>query len=150
MIDYAKRLVEVDEILKQFPSKELAKIPEDIRQAITQEKDMEYVWKYDTSKALKDQGLNRDTIAILAYLNMEYMLNDEQKKQMQNILEFNEKKYNDSIQDYNFEEIFKNNARRSSLDDEVIQEEHKMVPSEYTGGFFKKVICKIKRILRKV
>jgi hypothetical protein len=51
MIDYAKRLVEVDEILKQFPSKELAKIPEDIRQAITQEKDMEYVWKYDKIKS---------------------------------------------------------------------------------------------------
>ena len=71
MIDYNKRLVEVDEILKYLSNEDLVKIPEDVRQAIKDNKDKEYIWKYDISKELKDQGLCKDTIILLSYLNME-------------------------------------------------------------------------------
>jgi len=64
--DYNKRLVEVDEVLNYLSDEDLLKIPEDIRQAIKENKDKEYVWKYDVTKELKDQKLNRDTIIILS------------------------------------------------------------------------------------
>ena len=35
MVDYNKRLVEVDEVLKYLSEEDLLKIPEDIRQLIT-------------------------------------------------------------------------------------------------------------------
>ena len=80
MIGYKKRLVEVDEVLEHLSEENLSKIPLEIRQAIKENKDKNYVWKYDETKELKDQGLSKDTIAILAYLNSEYLLNEEQKK----------------------------------------------------------------------
>ena len=67
MIDYNKRLVEVDEVLKYLSEEDLAKIPDDIRQLIKENKDKDYVWKYDETKPLKDQNLNRDTIAFLSF-----------------------------------------------------------------------------------
>ena len=80
MIDYNKRLVEVDEILNYLAQDDLMKIPEKVRNAIKENKDKEYFWKYDESKALKDQEVSRDTIAFLSYLNMEYLLNEEMLK----------------------------------------------------------------------
>ena len=79
MIDYNKRLVEVDEILNYLSEEDFLKIPEDVRNTIKENMDKQYVWKYDETKNLKEQNLNRDTIIILSYLNMEYLLNDEQK-----------------------------------------------------------------------
>lgn len=79
MVDYNKRLVEVDEVLNYLSDEDLEKIPEEIRNLIKENKDKDYVWQYDETKPLKEQGLNRDTIAFLSYLNMEYLLNEEQK-----------------------------------------------------------------------
>ena len=67
MIDYEKRLVEVDEVLKYLSRENLNKIPEEIRNLIKENKDKNYTWKFDETKQLKDQGLSRDTIIILSY-----------------------------------------------------------------------------------
>lgn len=108
MIDYNKRLVEVDEILNYLPKEDLLKIPKDIRQLIKYNKDKEYVWKYDESKELKNQNLSRDTIAFLSYLNMEYLLNEEQKQLMQQIHQINEKKLERKKEEqYNSHNLFK-------------------------------------------
>ena len=64
MIDYKKRFVEVDEILKN----------------------------YDKSKKITAQNLHRDTIAILSYINTEFILENEQKMLMRKIHYFNELK----------------------------------------------------------
>ena len=47
MIEYNKRLVEVEEILKHLSQTDYNKIPEDIKEAIKNNKDKEYKWKYD-------------------------------------------------------------------------------------------------------
>ena len=108
MIDYNKRLVEVDEILNYLPKEDLLKIPKDIRQLIKYNKDKEYVWKYDESKELKNQNLSRDTIAFLSYLNMEYLLNEDQKQLMQQIRQINEKKLERKKEEqYNSHNLFK-------------------------------------------
>ena len=93
MIGYKKRLVEVDEVLDHLSEENLSKIPLEIRQAIKENKDKNYVWKFDETKELKDQGLSKDTIAILAYLNSEYLLNEEQKRIVEEIRELREKLY---------------------------------------------------------
>lgn len=109
MIDYNKRLVEVDEVLNYLSEENLNKIPEDIRNLIKENKDKEYIWKYDETKELKDQNLSRDTIAILSYLNMEYLLNEEQKRIMEEIHELNEKKQEQEKREkYNPDNMFKN------------------------------------------
>ena len=92
MDEFNKRLTEVDEILSYLPDEDLLKIPNEIRTAIKENKDKEYKWKYDETKPLKEQNLNRDTISYLSYLNIQYLLNDEQKELMSEIIAFNDKK----------------------------------------------------------
>ena len=140
MIDYNKRLVEVDEVLKYLSEEDLLKIPEDIRQLIKDNKDKEYVWEYDDTKPLKDQNLNRDTIAFLSYLNMEYLLNEEQKQLMQEIHEYNDKKLEEAKSEkYGVDD-------KKSIQEEVAQKTNIQEQSlvEYKENFFKRLLKKIK------
>ena len=91
-MEYAKCLVELDEILGHLGKEYLDKIPQDVRNGITEKMDKHYNWKYDESKELNEQNIDRKTIAMLSYLNMEYLLDDEQRKLMEEIHKVNEMK----------------------------------------------------------
>ena len=92
MIDYKKRFVEVDEIIKYLPKKELSKIPKDLIDLIRKNKDSKYIWKYDSNKKLEEQNIHKDTIAILSYINTKYILEGNQKMLMKNLHDYNEMK----------------------------------------------------------
>lgn len=141
MGELAKRLVEVEEILSYLPYEDLLKIPEEIWRAIQSEKDATYVWKYDESLPLKDQNVHKDTIFMLSYLNIKYLLNEEEKKFVKELLEFNEKKKASTSQ------IEKNVVNtsvnyNSNEKNEKIEEVKEIV--EYKSNFFAKLIDKIK------
>ncbi|MBQ6992214.1 MAG: hypothetical protein IJN50_04835 [Clostridia bacterium] len=147
MIDYEKRLVEVDEVLNYLSEENLNKIPEDIRNLIKENKDKNYTWKFDEKKELKEQDLSKDTIIILSYLNMEYLLNEEQKKLMEQIYELNEKKQIEERKEkYKVDEIFKNKEATNQQINEIkdIQEQSII---EYKENIFKRIIKKIKEFL---
>ncbi len=93
-VSFEKCLTEVDEILNLLDRDELKKIPADIRKLIKDNKDKAYIWKYDKTKNLANQNLNRKTIAFLSYLNMEYLLSDEEKNLMNIIHKENRKRMN--------------------------------------------------------
>ena len=110
-MEYSKCLVQVDEILNYLNPEELKKIPENVRKTIKDNKDKNYTWKYDVSEKLEEQNLNRKSIAILSYLNMEYLLNDEQRKLMGQIHRVNEQKQEEEKRkQYNPENIFENKS----------------------------------------
>lgn len=90
MNNYKKRFVEVDEILKNLPKQEFDKIPKDIINIIRNNKDSQYIWKYDRSQELTAQKLHIDTVAILSYINIEFLLNENQRKLMKKIHNYNE------------------------------------------------------------
>lgn len=107
IIDYSKRLVEVDEILNYLIKEDYEKIPKEIIQAIKENKDKNYTWKYDETKTLKEQKISRETISILSYINMEYLLNEEQKKLMKKIHQLNQEKYEqENVANCNVDNIF--------------------------------------------
>ena len=144
MVDYNKRLVEVDEILNYLSIEDYEKIPKDVIEIIKKNKDTEYTWKYDTSKPLKEQDLSRDTIAFLAYLNMEYLLNEQQKNLMQKIHEENEKKLElEKSEKYNPDDLFKNSQKY--IEKQVNSEPKEMVV--YKENIFLKIFRKIKIFL---
>ena len=91
-MEYAKCLVELNEILGHLEKEYLDKIPQDVRNGITEKMDKHYNWKCDESKELEEQNIDRKTIAMLSYLNMEYLLDDEQRKLMEEIHKVNEMK----------------------------------------------------------
>lgn len=89
---YEKCLVELDEILNNLSKEDLNKIPYEIRNAIKEKKDKQYIWKYDKSKDLTEQNIDRKTIIMLSYINMEYLLNTEEKEVMKKLHKYNEEK----------------------------------------------------------
>lgn len=145
MVDYNKRLVEVDEILNYLSDEDLEKIPDDIKQAIRDNKDKDYTWNYNEDKPLKEQDVSRDTIAILSYLNMEYLLNEKQKQFMEEMHKRNEqekrkKEYSNETQ-YNYEDLFKRKNKVEDTNNE--QEEVALIPVK-EETFISRIINKIK------
>ena len=150
MVDYNKRLVEVDEILNYLAEEDLLKIPEEVRNTIKENKDKEYFWKYDETKPLKEQDVSRDTIAFLSYLNMEYLLNEKQKEYMQQLHESNEWKIEETkAEKYRAEDLFKRNTTQQE-ETEEIEQEQELSLVEYKENFFTKVISKIKNFFAKL
>lgn len=149
MIDYNKRLVEVDEILNYLSEDDLLKIPEDIKNTIKENKDKEYIWKYDETKSLKEQNLNRDTIILLSYINMEYLLNEEQKQLMQQIHEFNEKKSEEiKAEKYSTDNLFK---KKNQDEMQEINQTQEMSLIEYKEeNILTKIFNKIKDFFSKL
>ena len=93
----AECLVEVDSVLYHLDPNELKKIPSEVRDAINEFKSLEYVWFYDESKPLLEQNLRRESIAMLSYLNTEYLLDEEQRKLMDQIHIVNEYKRDEAV-----------------------------------------------------
>ena len=151
MVDYNKRLVEVDVILNHLSESDYNKIPEDVLQLIKDNMDKEYTWVFDESKPLKEQNVSRDTIAFLSYINMEYLLNDKQKEYMQKLHEINEQEkrkeeYSNDVK-YDYSELFKRNNKTEDLGQITEKEQTSLVV--YEEGFFTKMINKIKRFFRR-
>ena len=144
MIDVNKRLVEVNEVLLQLSYEELSKIPEEIILNIRNKMDKNYEWKYNKEKGLSEQGLSKDTIAILSYINLEYLLNEEQKKLMNEIYKNNEIKFQKELQEkYNSDNIFKNKQESKVIENTNLPVEIKK------ETFFSKLILFIKNLFKK-
>lgn len=143
IMEYEKCLVELDEILKYLKEDERDKIPYEIRKAIKEKKDKQYNWNYDESKTLSEQNINRKTIAMLSYLNMEYLLNGEQKKLIEKLHELNEKKIErEKTEKYSIDNIFKNNIKYDKKEEvELVEVKEKK--------WYKKIFSFIKNILKK-
>lgn len=142
-MEYEKCLVELDEILKYLKEDERDKIPYEIRKAIKEKKDKQYNWNYDESKTLSEQNINRKTIAMLSYLNMEYLLNGEQKKLIEKLHELNEKKIErEKTEKYSIDNIFKNNIKYDKKEEVALVEVKEK-------KWYKKIFSFIKNILKK-
>ena len=143
-MEYAKCLVELDEVLYNLSDEDLNKIPEDIRDSIKEQKDKTYTWKYDKSKTLNEQKIDRKTIAMLSYLNMEYLLNEEQKELMKKFHKSNEEKLEKIKQNkYKSEDIFKNSYEVKERENVALIEVKK------EKNFIQKLIAKLKLLFKR-
>ncbi len=134
-----QRLVEVEYILKKLDNEYINKIPQEIWNYIEENKDKEYVFKYDESKTLVEQNLSIDTIAILTYINMEYLLDEQQKKEMQEILKNDERiAEEEKKKKYSVDEIFKNKEKSP---ESKVEETKKLI--EYKESTIKQIWNKI-------
>lgn len=141
-MEYEKCLVEVDEVLNHLSKEELNKIPEDVLKGIKKHKDKEYMWKYDESKQLEEQKFDRNTIVILSYINMEYLLSKEQKDLMEKIHELNEQNFAKEIQEkYDSKELFKNKTNIN------VENENAIAKLE-NNKWYNKMFSFIKRIFK--
>lgn len=141
-MEYEKCLVEVDEVLNHLSKEELNKIPENVLKGIKKHKDKEYMWKYDESKQLEEQKFDRNTIVILSYINMEYLLNKEQKDLMEKLHELNEQNFINEIQEkYDSKDLFKTKTNTN------VENENAIAKLE-NNKWYNKMFSFIKRIFK--
>ena len=142
MEDLNKRLVEVEYILKKLDDEYIKKIPQEIWDYIEENKDKNYVFNYDDNKTLVEQKLNIDTISILTYINMEYLLSQEQKKEMKEILRKDEIiAEQEKAKLYNPDDLFKN--KKETKEQEVAMVEVKQQKwHKKVFDFFRKILKK--------
>ena len=140
MKEFKKRLTEVDEILNHLDIDEYNKIPKEYIDIIKENKDNNYIWKYDETKKLKDQNVSDDTIAILSYINMEFLLNDKQKEFVNKLNFFNELKKQNSYK-YDYNDIFKKDNKQS-LNNNI------QIGSVHNEGILHKIIKNITKIFK--
>lgn len=129
---------EVYEILELMEKKYIDKIPKKLVEMFREERNSKYRPIIDVKKPLYEQNLQRETLVILAVLNLNYWCESEEEKQ--NLLRDyaeNEKKNEIEIRNkYNPDNIFKNEMK--------IQEKAENQLVVYNDGILKKLWNKIK------
>ncbi len=86
MSNFSKSLVEAEVLLNQLDLKYKDKIPNSFWMYIKENKDKNYQFYIDFNKTLENQSIMSDTIAILTYVNIEYLLSDKQKNYFKQII----------------------------------------------------------------
>ena len=142
MEDYPKRLVELYEVLKYMSEEDKEKLPQDLKEAIENGRDENYTWTYDETKPLAEQDLHPDTVAMLTYINMEYILTDEQKENVKNTLASNKKrnKVNSDLMPKEIHTDFDEDDLKAEESIEDDEEKTDMVPTNEHKSIFKRII----------
>ena len=147
MESYADACTEVYTILSYLNENEYKKIPNNIIKVIEDNRNLEYVYKYDEKLELKQQELLKETKAILFNLFRDYLCTEKQreiiKKQQTEEREKNELK---KIAKYGSKEIFNNKESKTNI--ENMQQENTESKNisivKYKESLFIKIINRIK------
>ena len=91
VIETDMMFVQMQEIFKLLDNNLLDKIPEKIKNYITNYQSINnYTFKYDTNKRLVDQQISKDTRRFIAYLDYYYWASNEEKNAIENAWHLNE------------------------------------------------------------
>ena len=144
--DIKKALVEVDLIIEQvIPKEQTLKIPKKFKDFIKNNKDPNYLFKYNFEKELEEQVLTNDTKILLGMLYLNYWATDDEKKEINHILDENEKKYIEQISEkYSTNNIFKKQEKKYGEEMAEIN-----LPVKHKEGMIKKIIKFIKSIFKR-
>ena len=114
---------EIDEFLELLDEKNRNEIPTKLRQFFKDEKDKEYHKGITTNIPIKEQNLHRETLVLIALLNLQYWCKDEtEKERLKQIYSNNEKEYQKELKEkYNINNIFqsKNKVEEKNIDKQV-------------------------------
>ena len=145
MDNYSIAMQESYKIIKVMGNKYFMLIPEDIRNRIESIRDKNYNFEYDESKTLEEQNVQKETLDILSYLNLEYWCTPEEKEALLKIYrENNFKEEEQKRLKYNPDELFKG---RETIKENI--EEKALVDISKKENLWQKIIRKIKNIFSK-
>lgn len=141
---------EIDEFLSLLTKEQINKIPLKLRELFKEEKDKEYKKQIYSEIPIKDQNLKRETLAIIAMLNLQYWCEDEKEKErLRKIYAQNEKIYQETLQiKFNPDNIFKN-RQDISRDFNNTDTGSTAIIEFKEKSFLKKIFDKIKKIFNR-
>lgn len=139
MLAYA----EIDEILNLLEDDYRERVPKKVRDFFKEEKIKDYHPEIDIEKPLIEQNLKRETMVLLAILNLNYWCeNEEEKQRFLNELDKNEEKKKELEEKYNPDNLFKKKQDESTENNLQIVEYKK-------PNFIQILLTKIKKILKR-
>ena len=147
-VSYEKVLSEVNYILQNLPSEIQNKIPSDFKSAIVQNMDVTYIPEpYDRNKTLDEQNISEETKKILALIYRNYIVADEERKQL--IIEENriiQKLENEKKEKYGVEDIFNNKTKNTNIDSNV---DKLTITESNNKKWYKKIFEKLSNFFNK-
>lgn len=135
---------EVYEILILLGNRFINKLPEKLFNLIETEKLDSYNPQYNLDRPLEEQNIKDDSIGMIALFYLNYWCEtEEERKELKQIFEENEAKYQKELREkYNPENLFLNKQIENKETEEI-----SLV--EYKKSFFRIIIDKIKQILKR-
>lgn len=108
---------EIDSFIELLPKVEKEKIPAKLKQYFKEEKDKETIKKLAVDIPLEEQNLQEETWNLIAMIYLKYLCEDEEeKKELEQIYDENEKKYREEMKEkYNPEKIFKEREKQQVI-----------------------------------
>ena len=149
--DYSQVLSEVYQIIEYMEPELKEKIPEKLINQIAEKRDKDYVFKYDTTKSLLDQDMYDESKHLISAIYINYVCDDEEKREILNICSENDKKYEEELRKkYDVNNLFSSN--KSSESEEKIEEYGENISKlieQKEKGLFAKIWDKIKALFNK-
>lgn len=146
MLAYA----EVDEILNLLEKEYRERVPEKIRNFFKEEKMPDYNPKIEIGKQLTEQNLKRETMVLLAILNINYWCDSEEEKQMFiDEMAKNEEEKRELEEKYNPDNLFKNRKNNNLSSDNADETQNISLVEYKKQGIFKRILEKITKFFKK-
>ena len=135
---------EIDEFLELLDEKTRNEVPTKLREFFKKEKDNNYHKGINPNISIKEQNLKKETLALIALLNLQYWCKDEKEKErLKQVYASNENRHQEELREkYNPDNIFKN-ANTEKVKEEVALVEVK------EDKWYKKLFNFFRKIIRK-
>ena len=139
---------EIISFINLLPQDKQEKIPKNIIEYFKEEMDKDSKRELTTDIPLENQNLKNATWDLIAILYLKYLCEDEEeKKELEQIYDENEKKYREEMKEkYNPEKIFKDRGKKQQLEQEKVQNLPIEVKKE---SFIQKIIKFINKLFHK-
>lgn len=145
MLAYA----EIHKILSLLEDEYVKKIPEKVRNFFEEERIKDYEPDIKVDIPLTEQNLKRETMVLLAILNLNYWCDSEEEKQnFLNELAENEKEKKELEIKYSPDNLF-NNRKTTVADTENTNEENLSLTIYKKQGLFKRILERITKFFKR-
>ena len=132
ILDTMMAYSEVYEILNLLDKDYKEKVPDKVIRFFEEERLKDYKPEIDTDTPLIDQNLKRETIVLLAILNLNYWCETpEEKQEILDELSNNEKEKKELLEKYNPDNLF--NKKQNKANEEPMQESTELIVYKETN-----------------
>lgn len=150
-LETRKAYSEVDYIIELLSDYEKNKIPKKLRDFFKREKHADYEKNINVKEIIENKTLKKETLALIAFLNIKYICEDEKEKQrLRNVYYKNEIAYREQLREkYNPDNLFKNKLPNDTHDNFEKSNKNTALIEIKEKSFWQKIIDKIKYLFIK-
>ena len=144
-IETKRAYSEIDEFLDLLDETTRNEVPKKLREIFKNEKDNDYHKGINPNIPIREQNLKKETLALIALLNLQYWCKDEQEKErLKRVYADNENKYQEELREkYNPDNIFNKNNNQEQVESKI-EESSQLI--EYKENKLKNFFEKVLRI----